>query len=109
MLDMIDNDYKLDQYCEAMAHDIADAYSDEWEEREDAVYQWVDSCEYVIKSRLALQICSECSTDYGDDYLRDHWIPENTTLKEIATIVAYGEILARVQQALFQIEEGELS
>jgi hypothetical protein len=109
MSDII-TDHDLQKECEAIAGDIlADvvAYmaSDETpdhyqDDMSDQAHERADGHQWVIYHHHALQICAHCDTDNGEALVDDIGLPKPFSLSSLASLVAYGEIRARVEAAL---------
>lgn len=104
----ITSDFQLDQLCKEYAQDIisdakyggGDWLTDLQENYIDRVDQWADGSEHVIYYYRALQICANCNTDQGQQFVED----TGTTYSDInklASAIAYGEIYSRV---MFHLE-----
>ena len=102
------NDYKLTEYCEEMAEGI-------WQETQDltkgarlgAAYDQanvrVDGSEHVTYYSKAHSLCQNCKTDNGEQGMEECGLPEEITYNKIACLIAYHEILHRVQTALYAL------
>jgi hypothetical protein len=103
--DIIKTDYALQQYCEAAARDIFDEADDKTDTDAmfDRAHENADWCEHVIYYHRALQICANCNTDQGEEFLQEAGMPETVTFNGLATIIAYGEIRARIEVALQEL------
>jgi len=66
----------------------------------DRAYETVDGHQWVIYYSYAHQICQRCRTDYGEQFLEDVGNPDPVTYDSLAVTIAYGEMLARVQDHL---------
>lgn len=103
------NDYQLDEYCRSIAEDIVrDAKSEE--QALDWASEAADSTEWVIYYNKAHELCQNCNTDQGEDFIAECWANEPMTYDEMACRIAYGEIDARVRNFVWQLwqeKEGE--
>lgn len=103
------NDYQLDEYCRSIAEDIVrDAKSEE--QALDWASESADGSEYVIYYHKAHELCQNCNTDQGEDFVAECWADTPMTYDEIACRIAYGEIDARIRNFVWQIwqeKEGE--
>ena len=110
MTDQRINDYTLEQECKSLAQDILNEVIEEMQDDEtledhedtlsDRAHEMVDGHQWVIYYHYAHQIASSCNTDNGEQYLEDTGMPETPTYNSLAVIIAYGEMLARVQNNL---------
>ena len=113
MTEKVINDYLLDKYARSCAEDIlheVDLY--QGEEISDLVHQHADGSEYVIYPYRAHQLCLHCNTDNGEDFLNDcygsdyNWAKNGGSVYDnVATAIAYGEIQARIYNAISEIEK----
>jgi len=103
MTNPITSDFQLDELCKEYAQDIfgnAKSYdSANWlkyakDNSHDLCHEWADGCFYVIYHYHALQICANCNTDQGEQFVEDLGTAY-TSVNELATAVAYGEIYQR--------------
>lgn len=81
---------------ESTAEDMRDAMNDQSHEECDG-HQW------VIYHHKAHQLCLNCNTDSGESFLDDTGTPETPTYDGLASLIAYGEMLARVQAHLSEL------
>jgi uncharacterized membrane protein (UPF0182 family) len=115
---MIDNNYKLDRYCDeigtGLAYEIAESGGDE-DELQERVRQYVDECEHVIYTHRAEVICSSCNVDQGQRFLDDiggislSVSPAVWRHLPICSRIAFGEIYSRAidiaQEKLCELRE----
>lgn len=102
------NDNQLNEYCRSIAEDIVrDANS------EDQALDWAseaaDSSEYAIYIHKAHELCQNCNITQGEDFVAESFPHQAMTYDEIACLIAYGEIDARVRAfvwKLWQEKEG---
>jgi hypothetical protein len=93
------NDFWLDHYCTDIAHDIAMDAQD-YEQAMDWAHESADGSEYVIYTYKAHAICQNCDVENGQEFVRDCYGDSHLDYDEHASAIAYGEILARIQNAL---------
>ena len=98
------NDYQLEQYCQSIAEDIFRDARDE-EQAMDWASESADSSEYVIYYHKAHELCRECNTEQGEDFVADCWGGEPMSYDEMACHIAYGEIYSRILAALWKMYE----
>lgn len=93
-------DYALDQY----AADIADEIIRECDgDRDDAMYlahEYADSSEWAIYYSKAHELCQNCDIENGERFFEDCGPWDDITYDKIATIIAYGELSARIEMAI---------
>ena len=101
------NDYKLDEYAKSYAKEILEEVSNHGGDEYDLAHEFVDSSPWVIYYHKAHQICQNCNTENGEAFLEDVGSPEPVTYNSLAVTIAYGELHARVCQAIDTMKEGE--
>lgn len=107
--------YAFQAECNSLAQDIFDYGLDSMEDDEtpedyrddmmDRVHETVDGHEWIIYHYRAHQICAECDTDEGEQFLEDCGMPETPTYDGLASIIAFGEMRARVEAAIDELIE----
>jgi hypothetical protein len=113
MTDFIINDYILDKECNSLAHEIFDNMLDDMASDEtpddyrdtmsDRAHEYADGHEWVIYYYKAVMLCAHCNIDQGEEFLENTGMPETPTFQGLATIIAYGEILARIETVLNEL------
>ena len=114
MSDFQMNDHKLAKECDELAQEIFDTMvaddlqpdetpEDHNDTMSDNVHDTVDGHEWVIYYYKAHQICQNCNTDEGAQFLEDVGQPDPVTYDSLATTIAYGEMLARVNSKLAEL------
>ena len=103
----------LHRECESIAQDIFDEMLGEMEpdetpehyesEMSDRAHERVDGHQWVIYHHYAHQIAGGCNAERGEQWLEDLGMPENPTYDGLAVIIAYGEMVSRVQERLFEL------
>lgn len=118
MTDFQINDYLLQQECERLAkeaiEDIRTNHMDEGDSLEDyqgEISDWlhesIDGYGWVIFHHKAIMICAHCDVQQGEAFLEDIGMPKDPTFAGLASIIVYGEMLARAEEAARDIvEEG---
>ena len=96
------NDYQLDEYCRSVAEDIVRDARD-LDQAMDWASESADGSEYVIYYHKAHELCQNCSTDQGEDFVAECWADTPMTYDEIACRIAYGEIDARIRNFVWQL------
>lgn len=114
MNDVIKNDYALWKECREFAAEILaewrdenpgecpDPYDSEWSDR---AHEYADGSQNVIYTYRALQICANCDTTLGEEFLEDIGMPENPTFEGLATLIVYGEMRARIEESIRELIE----
>ena len=70
--------------------------------------EYADGSEHVIYYGKAYAICQHCNIEQGEQFLQDVGSPENPTYDSLATVIAYGELKARIERELMKlIKESE--
>jgi hypothetical protein len=93
------NDHKLDLIAQEYAEDI---FNDmlHFEHTEDTareqIWEWVDGSEHVIYYHKAHAICQNCDISQGEAYSEEVGLPQPVTYNNLATQIAFGELLYRV-------------
>jgi len=98
------NDYTLNEYAADIADEILrECDGDRELNRDDAIdmaHQHADGSEWVIYYHKAHELCQNCNTDNGEQFYEDCGPWENPTYNNIASTIAYGELRARIAQAI---------
>jgi len=98
-------DYDLTQYCNGIAEEIARDARD-IEQATDWAHESADGSEHVIYYAKAHALCQNCNIDQGEDFFSECYGGEHgKSYDDIACIMAYGEINARICARLWQIFE----
>jgi hypothetical protein len=102
------NDYKLDQLANQIAEEAFEMVKDGTPdyEAEDFICESVDGSEWVIYYYKAHQVCQNCKTDQGADWMEQCGI-KGDSYDDYATKLAYGELYCRASNAL-TLKLGEL-
>jgi hypothetical protein len=110
------NDHILTKECEALAKEIFDIALEDMAEDEtpedyaddmqDRAHEYADGHQWVIYYHWAHRICMYCNTDDGEQFLEDIGMPETPTYDGLATIIAFGEMRARISAALADLVDG---
>ena len=102
------SDFNLD----AMVADWAVEIFEQAEDQDNAIdlaYQYADGSEWVIYHYKAHELCANCNTDKGEDFIEMWGEPEGGwTYDGFASAIALGEIYERLQSAisgLYEMEE----
>jgi hypothetical protein len=109
------NDYALTKEAEALAAEIfanmlegmaSDETPEDYrDELSDQAHMDADGHQWVIYTYKAHQLCANCNTDNGEAFLEDAGNPDPVTYDSLATAIAYGELLARIELALNELVE----
>jgi len=102
------NDYTLNEYAADIADEILRECDGDRETAHDMGYEYADGSEWAIYYHKAHELCQNCNTDNGEQFYDDCGPWEDVTYDKIATIIAYGELRARIEQAIdAKIDEAE--
>ena len=105
------NEYTLTREAESLAAEIFEAFKElhggaafdaeafESEMMEQA-HESADGHQWVIYTHKAIRLCAECDTSDGEAFLEDVGLPSPVTFGGLATVIAYGEMQARIESAL---------
>ena len=95
------SDYNLDAYATDIAVDIFTEHCLDPDAAQESVWQSVDGSEWVIYHHKAHELCLNCNTDNGEQSIEDMGgFPNGSTYNSMASLIAYCEIEARVNDAL---------
>lgn len=101
------NDYQLTEYCNDIAADIARDASN-IDQAMDWATESADGSEYVIYTYKAHKLCLDCNTDQGREIVEDQREDGHAdTYDQLASLIAYYEITARIQSAIWSIFEAK--
>ena len=101
----MNNTYQLTEYCNDIATEIARDASN-IDQAMDWAMERADGSEYVIYTYKAHKLCLDCNTEQGEDFFSEFYDGDHgKSYDEIASIIAYGEIIARIQSAIWSIFE----
>jgi hypothetical protein len=101
-------DYQLHQECESIAVEVwgetdkDDSIDDRLEAARETARQYVDGHEYVIYTSKNRQIFANCNTDQGEAFAEKTGTHEPFTIDSAITSVVFGEMLARVETAIYE-------
>ena len=102
-LNIIATGYALEIHAEFTAQGDVDIH--------DLAHQYADGSEHVIYYSKAHDICQNCNTENGEQFLEDMGgstelfsAGEGATYDKIATLIAYGELYARIVDAFAGVE-----
>lgn len=106
-------DYGLTRECEQLAKEIFDEIvadlapdetpEDKRDEMSDRAHETADGHQWVIYTQSAMRICAECDISQGEESLEEVGAPDPFTLDAAISIAAYGEMRARIEQALDEL------
>lgn len=99
------NDYKLDQIALDYAEEIWRDVDGDIDAATDQAHEYADGSEWVIYYHKAHELCQNCNTDHGEELLDDVGPGENPTYDGLAVLIAYGELNARINHALYELAE----
>ena len=95
----ITSDYQLNEYATDIARDIARDASD-IEQAFDWAHESADSSEYVIYTYKAHALCQACDVTQGREFVSECYPDAFLDYDQQASVIAYGELLSRIQHAL---------
>ena len=102
------NDYKLDELAAEIAVQIISECDGDRDTAIDRAHESADGSEWAIYYHKAHELCQNCNTDNGEQFYEDCGPWEDLTYNGIASIIAYGELYARITQAIdAKINEAE--
>tara|TARA_R110002153_G_scaffold61564_1_gene166063 strand:+ start:221 stop:1087 length:867 start_codon:yes stop_codon:yes gene_type:complete len=95
------SDFNLDAYATDIAVDIFTDHCLDRDEAFDIAWQPVDGSEWIIYHAKSHEICANCNTDQGEQFIEDTGgFPVGSTYDSMASLIAYSELMARVNEAL---------
>ena len=95
----IKSDYHLTEYATDIARDIARDASD-LEQALDWAHESADSSEHVIYTYKAHALCQACDVTQGREFVSECYPDAFLDYDQQASVIAYGELLSRIQHAL---------
>jgi len=98
------NDFTLTEYCNDIAQDICKDAVD-INQAMDWACESADNSEYVIYYAKAHELCRNCNTVMGEEFVADCYASVPMTYNEMACRIAYGEIESRIRHAIYEIFE----
>jgi hypothetical protein len=102
------NDYTLNEYAADIADEILRECDGDRDRALDLAHEHADGSEWAIFYHKAHELCQNCNTDNGEQFYEDCGPWEDLTYNGIASIIAYGELHARIAQAIdAKIDEAE--
>ena len=102
------NDYRLDEYAAEIAAEIISECDSNRDAATERAHESADGSEWAIYYYKAHELCQNCNTDNGEQFYEDCGPWEDLTYNGIASIIAYGELLARIELAInSKIDEAE--
>tara|TARA_B110000046_G_C12919558_1_gene366500 strand:+ start:194 stop:1054 length:861 start_codon:yes stop_codon:yes gene_type:complete len=95
------SDFNLDAYATDIAVDIFTEHCLDRDAAFDMAWQSVDGSEWIIYHAKSHEICANCNTDQGEQSIEDMGgFPDGSTYDSMASLIAYSELMARVNEAL---------
>ena len=99
------SNYNLDAMVADWAVEIFEQ-ADDQDDANDLAHQYADGSEWVIYHYKAHQLCANCNTDAGEDFIAECGEPEGGwSYDGFASAIAYGEIYGRLQDAINTLYE----
>ena len=102
------SDFNLDDMVASCAVEIFEQTADR-EEGLDLVHQYADGSEWVIYYGKAHDLCRNCNTNQGEDFLAECHPDNGLSYNDMASTIAYGEIYTRLSQAVYGLYEMEVA
>ena len=100
------SNYNLDEMVASWAVEIFEQEQHNRNAVEDLAHQYADGSEWVIYNYKAHQLCANCHTDAGEDFIAECGEPEGGwSYDGFASAIAYGEIYGRLQDAINTLYE----
>jgi len=93
------SDYNLDDMVASWAVEIFEQ-TETREDGMDLVSLYADGSEWVIYYGNAHDLCRNCSIEQGEDFVSEYHPNNNLSYNDMASAIAYGEIHARLAQAV---------
>jgi len=98
------NDFSLTEYCNSIADDIfADAPT--FDDAMDWATESADGSEYVIYYAKAHDLCRNCDTTQGEEFVAECFSDTPMSYDDMACRIAYGEIYNRIEARLWAMNE----
>lgn len=99
------NNRKLDELAKGYARDILVEVEKNGGDARDLAHEYADGSQWVIYYDRAHELCRNCDIDDGEEYARDTlanlgFSPHTIGYNEMATLIAYGELHARILRAI---------
>lgn len=105
MSDIITTDRQLNEVAKSIANEITYELEENGGDGYDLAHEHVDSSEHVIYYHRALQICANCDTTQGEEFVEDMGgFPAGKSFAQMACMIAFGEIYQRVLNELNETE-----
>lgn len=101
------NDYELTKEAESLARKIWEESCGDESVARDLAHQYADGHEIAIYYHKAIQVCADCRTDDGEQWLEDCGgiCQPGDSFGQIACRIAFAELLCRIESALSDIIE----
>ena len=100
------NDLLLDEMAQDFAKEIM-AEIEDGDEPTDRAREYADGSQWVIYYHKAHELCANCNTDNGEQFLEDVGTPDDVTYNKLATSIAYGELYHRICVAISDIQTAQ--
>jgi len=99
------NDYELTRYCDEIADELWLEADRDRDTALDYAHEAADGSEWVIYHGKARELCGACDVSEGEAFVEDVGLPDPFTFDALASMVAYGEIRARISQRVEELAE----
>ena len=99
------NDYRLNELAAEIAAEIISECHDDRDTATDRAWEIAVDHPFAVVYHKAHELCQNCNTDNGEQFYeqyRNGWTTTglDNTYNGIASIIAYGELYARIEQAI---------
>lgn len=115
MTDFQINDHLLQRECDSIAREIFEEITAEMADDEspedyrdqmsDRAHETADGHEWVIYTYKAHMLCAHCNVDEGEAFLEDVGMPETPTYDSLGSMIAFGEMRARIEAEIENLME----
>lgn len=103
---MINNTFELQKYAESLAQMIVTEYDLDTVDVYDAVTEVCDGDENVIYTYKAEHLIHHCDVEQGKSFVADCYATGYLDYEKQVSLIVYGELCYRVQNALDKIIDG---
>lgn len=104
MKDFRINDYTLNEEAKELAAQVLREEKEYGTDAQEMLHEMCDGHEWAIYTHKALQVCAECNTDEGEEYLEGLG-QSYTDIGAHASAVAYATLLAKATEHYNELSE----